>query len=108
MSDNELQSKIELVQEQIENLFVSGHFTEKEIDSKSAPLRMELAILKNTLSLSKFSKSIYKFGLTFIEFQEASAQFEECMNKALATDKKNILDITVIDAEILTPNHQEA
>lgn len=108
MSDNELQSKIELVQEQIENLFVSGHFTEKEIDSKAAPLRMELAILKNKLSLSKFSKSIYKFGLTFIEFQEASAQFEECMNKALATDKKHTHDITVIDAEIVTPNHQEA
>ena len=100
--------RIALLQEQIYNLEKSGHFTEKEIDSKSAPLRMELAILQNTLSLSKFSKSIYKFGLTFLEFQEASAKFEECMNKALATDKKNALDIEVIGAEILTPNHQEA
>lgn len=107
MSDDLLTSKIELLQEQIHSIEKRGFFTEKDMDSKAAPLRMELAILQQSLALSIFSKSIYKYGLTLIEYTEASEKFSAFM------DKMNKLikvpnDIVVVDAEILTQNHQEA
>ena len=41
--------KIELIEEQINNLEKSGFFTEKEMDRLCAPLRLEL----NTLNIEK-------------------------------------------------------
>jgi hypothetical protein len=41
-----LNEKIALIEEQIENLERSGYFTEKEMDRLSFPLRDELEALK--------------------------------------------------------------
>lgn len=62
MSNDIIHSKIELLEEQIENLFNSGHFTEKEIDRLSAPLRSELAILKAHLPKYGMDQASYNEG----------------------------------------------
>ena len=46
MTENLLNSKIELLEEQIANLEQSGFFTEKEIDRLSGPLKIELDTLQ--------------------------------------------------------------
>lgn len=49
MSDELLQSKTELLQDQIESIERSGFFTEKEIDRMTSPLREELKSLQKQL-----------------------------------------------------------
>jgi hypothetical protein len=45
--------KIELIEEQINNLEKSGFFTEKEMDRLCAPLRLELEIINSEISTKK-------------------------------------------------------
>ena len=104
MSNDTITPQIELLQEQIESIERSGHFTEKEIDSKAAPLRMQLAILEHSKAHQEFSKSIYKYGMDLATFLEGTRLFNECFAQ-MPKAPKLILDIDVIDAEILTPNH---
>lgn len=47
MSENNNLSKIEFLEEQIEEITNSGFFTEREIDRLSHPLLLELYKLKN-------------------------------------------------------------
>lgn len=47
MSTKNIITRIALLQEQIENLEKSGHFTEKEMDSKTFSLREEIKSLQN-------------------------------------------------------------
>jgi len=61
MPNDIIHSKIELLEEQIENIERSGHFTEKEIDRLSAPMRSELAILKEHLPM---------YGMTLEQYNE--------------------------------------
>jgi len=63
MSNDIIHSKIELLEEQIENFERSGYFTEKEIDRLSAPLRSELAILKEQLNLYGMDQEKYNEGV---------------------------------------------
>lgn len=63
MSNDIIHSKIELLEEQIENLFNSGHFTEKEMDRLSAPLREELESLKMQINLYGMTQESYNEGL---------------------------------------------
>jgi hypothetical protein len=46
MSNENIISRIPLLQDQIDNLEKSGHFTEKEMDSKTFPIREELEALQ--------------------------------------------------------------
>jgi hypothetical protein len=46
MSNEKINSQIALLQEQIYNLEQSGHFTEKEMDSKTVTFRNEIETLK--------------------------------------------------------------
>lgn len=68
MSENIIESKKELLQEQIENLEKSGFFTEKEMDRLTNPLRKELEDLinlKETISLSvSCAKNMFENELT--------------------------------------------
>ena len=49
MSNEKINSQIALLQEQIYNLEQSGHFTEKEMDSKTFTFRTEIETLKAQL-----------------------------------------------------------
>jgi hypothetical protein len=62
MSNDILHSKIELLEEQIENIERSGRFTEKEIDKLVAPLREELASLKKQIPLYGMTPESYNEG----------------------------------------------
>jgi len=105
MSNDTLASKIELLQEQIQNLEKSGHFTEKEIDSRSYPLRQELEALNKQLTISNINELGQAFGITTEQMIEGRRIFNELWAKMeefripIAT-----YHIEVIDAEILTPN----
>lgn len=145
MLDEKLQSKIDLLQEQIDNLEKSGHYTEAEIQVKTKPLKKELDLINDSLSyeflniqeLRQLSQRIHnaivtkhssgtgfvtkvssafmtmkkeveeyispnKYGMSDEEYEAAKAKH----NNFFAPIKA--FDIEVIDAEILTPNHQEA
>lgn len=103
MSNDTIDSRIELLQEQIESIERSGHFTEKEIDSKAAPLRMELSTLKMQQSTSELIDAHEKYGMTLESYQEGLKAFIKCFSQMPKLPKK-ITDIEVVDAEILTPN----
>jgi hypothetical protein len=107
MSNDTLASKIELLKEQIQNLQNSGHFTEKEIDSQSYPLRQELEELKRQLTHSDIDAAGLDYGLTPNQMVEGRRIFSEIW-KQLDNFINPIFDIEVIDAEILTPNHISA
>ena len=145
MLDEKLQSKIDLLQEQIDNLEKSGHYTEAEIQVKTKPLKKELDLINDSLSyeflniqeLRQLSQRIHnaivtkhssgtgfvtkvssafmtmkkgveeyispnKYGMSDEEYEAAKAKH----NNFFAPIKA--FDIEVVDAEILTPNHQEA
>lgn len=145
MLDEKLQSKIDLLQEQIDNLEKSGHYTEAEIQVKTKPLKKELDLINDSLSyeflniqeLRQLSQRIHnaivtkhssgtgfvtkvssafmtmkkeveeyispnKYGMSDEEYETAKAKHNGLFARTKATN------IEVIDAEILTPNHQEA
>ena len=60
MSDELLSHKINLIQDQIDNLERSGFFTEKEMDQATASLKMQLAILKEAKA---FASSQRRFSM---------------------------------------------
>lgn len=145
MLDEKLQSKIDLLQEQIDNLEKSGHYTDAEIQIQTKPLRVELNLIKDSLSyeflniqeLRQLSQRIHN---AIVTKHSSGTGFVTKVSSAFLTMKKevsdyispnkygmsdeeneaakakhnsifapiNALDIEVIDAEILTPNHQEA
>lgn len=104
MSNDTLASKIELLQEQIQNLETSGHFTEKEINSQSYPLYQELEALKRQLTHSNIDEAAVNYGLTTEQMEEGRRIFSDIW-KQLDNFINPIFEIEVIDAEILTPNH---
>lgn len=117
MSNDTLASKIELLQEQIQNLEKSGYFTEKEMDKLSYPLRQELEVMEKQLAASRMSEIAKNSGLTADEMIQGCRTFSELwlqMNEPqnfppiFSTTNKTIEEfineIQVIDAEILTPN----
>ncbi|WP_413998683.1 hypothetical protein ACMDB5_12980 [Flavobacterium sp. W1B] len=122
MSEDLIHSKIELLQEQIDNLEKSGHFTEQEINSRSIPLKAHLSLLKNASQLYRTAKeakiaadammkffkcfdaleseTILKYGMTKESYEEGKKIHEMCFQPLYL--------IPVIQPERLTPNHQEA
>ena len=103
MSSKTLLPQIALLQEQIHNFEKSGFFTDKEIESKTIPLRLELATLKMQQEFLNISESVCKFGMSLESYIEGTKAFNECFNQL--KDVPSLLDIQVTDAEILTPNH---
>lgn len=53
MSNENLRSKIELIEDQIENLERSGYFTEKEMDRATYSLREEKQYYENQLNIEE-------------------------------------------------------
>ena len=106
MSPDTITPRIELLQEQIENLEKSGYFTEKET-AAAAPLRMELASLKALESTREMALAIQNYGMTLESYTEGLKAFNEAFAK-LKDLPQSLLDIEVIDAEILTPNSIKA
>lgn len=104
MSNDTLASKIELLQEQIDNLEKSGHFTEKEIDTQSYPLRQELEALKRQLQILNLGEAGKAFGITAEQMEEGRRIFSDIW-KQLDNFTNPVHEIEVIDAEILTPNY---
>lgn len=85
MSNEILQSRIELLEEQIENLQHSGHFTELEIDRKLHLLNSELFHTKShldllnacdfaTKSINNFVESANLFGKLHIVYSDEEKQ----------------------------------
>jgi uncharacterized protein YlaN (UPF0358 family) len=103
MSNDIFASKIELLQEQIENLEKSGFFTEKEIDTKCYPLREELKALKRQLVIAKVDRSGADYGLTPEQMQEGRRVFNTIW-KQLDDLTNPTCNIEVNDAEIVTIN----
>lgn len=93
MSDNLLTSKIELLEEQIENIERSGFFTESEIDRTSKSLRAELVRLKQALAHSQFNNSVETasesmqnaskalYGMTAEAYAEGIRYHNECFEQ---------------------------
>jgi hypothetical protein len=104
MSTKTLIPQIALVQEQINNFEKSGFFTDKEIESKTMPLRIELASLKMQQEFLNISESVCKFGMSLESYIEGTKAFNECFDQ-LKDLPTSLLNIEVVDAEILTPNH---
>lgn len=80
MSNDIIYSKIELLEEQIENFERSGYFTEKEIDRLSYPIRSELAILKSQISI---------YGMTIEKYQEGKKIHNQCFSQMHSPAFKN-------------------
>lgn len=119
---DEIQSKIDLYQEQIENLEKSGFFTDKEIEEKSNPLKSNLALLKTIKQLRIVSEVAntaanimngffeaaekqenplhIKYGITKETYEEGLKKHEDFI--------KGLQNIKVNNPEILTHNTQEA
>lgn len=145
MLDEKLQLKIDLLQDQIDNLEKSGHYTDAEIQIQTKPLKIELALIKDSLSFefltihelrqlsAKIKNAIvtkHSSGTGFVsKFQAHLASLKKeaadyifpnqyGMSDQEYEDGKKLhntifaplkaLEFEVIDAEILTTNHQEA
>ena len=130
MTADLLTSKIELLEEQIENIERSGFFTESEIDRAVVSLRSELEMYNMHLSYcdlpksdnvlsgsdqrynqlikdAKSANSKYlasaKYGMSDEEYEEGRKKHIELFDQMQA---KNPMDIEVVSAEILTPSNQ--
>lgn len=104
MSNDTITQRIDLLQEQIDNLEKSGFFTEKEMDKLAFPLRQELASLKKQLSDAYLDQVAQGYDLTPTQMVEVRRIFSELWAKI--DDSKNpIGNRNVIDAEILTPHY---
>ena len=82
------------------------------MDRLSSPYRMELAVLKSALEMRNISDAALNVSDEFINTNKYGMSDEEY--EAAKIKHNNFFaplkafDIEVIDAEILTPNHQEA
>jgi hypothetical protein len=137
MLDDKLQTKKDLLQEQIDSVENSGFYTDKQIQVLSRPLRYELSLINDSLSfefltlqeLHQLQRKIQNaivtkhhsgngfvidFANVFLLLKKGANEFvfprpymtDEEFNKSL--NRSPILNMNVIDAQILTPNHQEA
>lgn len=145
MLDEKLQSKIDLLQEQIDNIEKSGFYTDAQIETQTKPLKIELALIKDSLSFefltvaelralslriqhaivtrhSSGTGIVLKFQGILTSLKKEAADFLSPKNYGMSDEEYQqgkklheaifapikAMNIEVIDAEILTPNHQEA
>jgi uncharacterized small protein (DUF1192 family) len=81
MSNDKINSQIALLQEQIYNLEQSGHFTEKEMDSKTVTFRTEIETLKAQLLPLE---TVLGVSLDELDYITATLKFCISKNKAKA------------------------
>jgi hypothetical protein len=115
MQNDLLTPKIELLQEQIDNLERSGYFTEAEMDRATVSLRMEMELHKHHLGLNSVAESTNASSIFINEFTKALCSMttedyiegmkyhNECFDQMKTPCPNNI---TVVAAEILTPSNQ--
>ena len=124
MTADLLTSKIELLEEQIENIERSGFFTENEIDRAVVSLRSELEMYNMhlsycdssvqsvipTTSTQAFREAIgfatlgpANYGMSDEEYEEGRKKHIELFDQMQA---KNPMDIEVVDAQVITPTIQ--
>jgi hypothetical protein len=120
MTNEFLAPKIELLEEQIENLERSGYFTESEIDRAVVSLRSELELYKKhlsycdlantgkdaTLDIHAFGKAIGLARLAVANYGMSDEEYEEGRRKHIELFEKNQANIDVVDADILTPSYR--
>jgi len=84
MSKDTIISKIELRQEQLENLEKSGHFTDYEIEQTAPALRIEIQSLKASLEL---------YGMTFEQYQEGTQNHQYYFSQTIYPALQNTWNI---------------
>jgi hypothetical protein len=118
----DLQSKIDLYQEQIDNLEKSGHFTDKEIETQSIPLKAHLSLLKDVKSLHILSITSGEAAKRMMEFIEVAEKIKVATHLKYGMTKesyeegrdihemyfKNLGLLPVIKPEYQTSKPQEA
>lgn len=121
MTSENLQSKIDLLEDQIENLERSGFFTEAEIDRAVVSLRSELEMYNVHLSycnlgeaaksaawsISGLNDSIEKaninceiYGMSPKDYQEGMEYHNQCFDQM---SEVKLYNIEVIDAKVVNP-----
>jgi len=80
MSNDIIHSKIELLEEQIENIERSGYFTESEIDKQIFPLREELESLKKQINLYGMDQDNYNEGVKMHRYHFAQMHSPTLVN----------------------------
>ena len=74
MLNDLLTSKIELLEEQIENLERSGFFTEKEIDSKTTFLKQQIELHKQSITVNLFCEAMTKSSENILQFAKKAIE----------------------------------
>lgn len=93
MSNDGLTSKIELLEEQIENLERSGFFTELEMDRATISLKAELDFYK--LEYSKHTNAEFKkkskplYGMTHEDYADGMKIHNECFSQMPTNKNQN-------------------
>ncbi|MDR6844476.1 hypothetical protein [Flavobacterium granuli] len=137
MLDDKLQSRKDLLEEQLESVENSGFYTDHQIQVLSKPLRYELSLINDSLSFEFLTLQelrqlqrkiqnaivtkhhsgtgfIINFSNVFLSLKKETNNFffpkpymtnEEVYRRGFNNSN---LKINVIDAQVLTPNHQEA
>lgn len=122
MTADLLTSKIELLEEQIENLERSGFFTENEIDRAAISLRSELEMYNMhllycdssvpavipTTSIQGFGEAIGFAVLAPANYGMSDEKYEEGRKKHVALflqmQAEKYANIEAVDAQVITPN----
>jgi hypothetical protein len=122
MSNENIQLKIDLLQEQIDNLEKSGFFTEMESDSRTKPLKSKLLLLENAQQLYTAAETARRLADQLLNLlnisscdRSANVDFGLSKESYAAGDKLHqeffgsfsALKMNVVDAEVLTPTNQE-
>lgn len=103
MSNDLLIPKIELLQEQIDNLEKSGFFTDAEIEKYAKYFRSQIAILQCHKAINDFCYSVQKalvalqsfpkkplYGMTPEDYAEGMKYHNECFDQIKGVDVNNI------------------
>jgi hypothetical protein len=101
MSNDNLQSQIQLLQEQIFSIQHSGRYTEIEIDKKIGPLQLELDMLRSQM-ISQYVDDKIPRSVTYSDLVDESVVFSPEFYKELDQQMELIEDIPVVDPEILS------
>jgi len=118
----DLQLKIDLYQEQIDNLEKSGHFTDNEIETQSIPLKAHLSLLKDIKSLHILSITSAEAAKRMMAFLEVAETMKDPVHIKFGMTKesyeegrdihemyfKNLGLLPVIKPDFQTSNLQEA
>lgn len=113
MLDDKLQSRKDLLQEQIENIENSGFYTDHQIQVLSKPLRYELSIINDSLSfefltLQELRQLQSKIQNAIVTKHHSGTGFVTNFSNVFLSLKKETNNFFFpIPDQILTQNHQQ-